>query len=204
MQTHRIDLNESETAATADKKVVKTIPVDDPALAPHNQQVGTRLRQYSEKPKQTSMPKKPSAKALLITIIGMVALGVVTGYAVQPFLPGSEGKVGLTSQPTEISQIAGEDVKVGEVFGSPDADTFADQAEGYIEAGGIDGEGSHSLIRPGGVSQTVYLTSSVTDLSKFEGMTVKVWGETFRGQKAGWLMDVGRVEIVSLKGDRPE
>lgn len=203
MQTRRLDLNESETTIKTEDKTVKTVPVDDPALEPHNQQVGTRLRQYSEKSKNPTMAKKPAPAVLLVALLLAVGLGVGTGYVVQPFLPGSEGKVSL-AQPTEITQVAGENVAVGDVFGSPDADTFTDQAEGYLEAGGLDGEGSHSLIRPGGVSQTVYLTSSVTDLAKFEGMTIKVWGETFRGQKAGWLMDVGRVEVVSLEGERPE
>lgn len=65
-------------------------------------------------------------------------------------------------------------------------------------------EGSHKLLRTGGNSQTVYLTSSVTDLDKFNGMEVKVWGETQAGNKVGWLMDVGRVEIVNVKGVVPE
>jgi hypothetical protein len=92
---------------------------------------------------------------------------------------------------------------VGDVFGVQDEKTFKDSAEGYLEIGGLDGEGSHKLLRPGGDSQTVYLTSSVTDLDKFDGMSVKVWGETFKGQKAGWLMDVGRVQIVSPQGEKP-
>ena len=65
-------------------------------------------------------------------------------------------------------------------------------------------EGSHVLLRPGGASQTVHLTSSVTDLEKFVGMQVRVWGETFRGRSAGWLMDVGRVEVIKTVGTAPE
>ena len=42
--------------------------------------------------------------------------------------------------------------------------------------------------------KTLYLTSSTVDLSVYIGK-VKVWGQTFTGQKAGWLMDVGLVEI---------
>jgi len=34
-------------------------------------------------------------------------------------------------------------------------------------------------------------------------MEVKIWGETFKAQKAGWLMDVGRVEIVNPDGEAP-
>ena len=77
-----------------------------------------------------------------------------------------------------------------------DGKTFKDSAEGELVAGGVDGEGTHQLKRPGGESQTVALTSSVLDLSKFEGKKVKVWGETFAAQTAGWLMDVGKVEVL--------
>ena len=59
------------------------------------------------------------------------------------------------------------------------------------------------MLRVGGVSQTVVLTSSATDLSKLVGMNVKVWGETFKAQKAGWLMDVGRIQVISTKGQPP-
>jgi hypothetical protein len=94
-------------------------------------------------------------------------------------------------------------VKNGEVFGLPDTETFKDSAEGYLEEGGLEGEGSHHLLRAGGASQTVYLTSSVTDLDKFKGMQVKIWGETFKAQHAGWLMDVGRVQVVATQGNKP-
>lgn len=30
-----------------------------------------------------------------------------------------------------------------------------------------------------------------------------IWGETFKGQKAGWLMDVGRVEVVNTSATKP-
>ncbi len=67
---------------------------------------------------------------------------------------------------------------------------------GTLEKGGIDGEGTHKLIREGGESQTAYLTSSIIDLDPLVGKKVQVWGETFKGQKAGWLMDVGRVKVL--------
>ena len=83
-----------------------------------------------------------------------------------------------------------------EAVASLDGKTFKDSAEGQLVEGGVDGEGTHSLKRPGGENQTVALTSSVLDLSKFEGKKVKVWGETFAAQTAGWLMDVGKVEVL--------
>ncbi len=79
--------------------------------------------------------------------------------------------------------------------GIVDKKTFKDSVEGILREGGIDGEGNFHIERPGGVSQNAYLTSSTVDLSGYIGKKVKVWGQTFSGQKAGWLMDVGLVEI---------
>jgi len=79
--------------------------------------------------------------------------------------------------------------------GIVDKKTFKDSAEGILREGGIDGEGNFHLERTGGISQNAYLTSSTVDLSNYIGKKVKVWGQTFSGQKAGWLMDVGLVEI---------
>jgi hypothetical protein len=80
--------------------------------------------------------------------------------------------------------------------GVMDKKTFRDKAEGILREGGIDGEGNFHLERPGGESQNVYLTSSTIDLSLYIGKKVRVWGETFAGEKAGWLMDVGLVEVL--------
>ncbi len=87
-------------------------------------------------------------------------------------------------------------IKEENTIGVIDKNTFKDQAEGILKEGGIDGEGNFRLERPGGESQNVYLTSSTVDLSKYIGKKVKVWGQTFSGEKAGWLMDVGLVEIL--------
>jgi hypothetical protein len=127
--------------------------------------------------------------------------GILTGFGA--YRLQNKGGMTLTSGASPISQVAGNNVKAGDVFGSSDTETFKDSAQGYLEKGGLDGEGSHKLLRPGGDSQTVYLTSSVTDLDKLSGMEVKVWGETFKAQKAGWLMDVGRVEVVNPQGQAP-
>ncbi len=71
---------------------------------------------------------------------------------------------------------------------------FKDKAEGILKEGGIEGEGTFHLERPGGLSQNVYLTSSTVDLSKFIGKQVTVWGQTMQARTAGWLIDVGLVE----------
>lgn len=124
--------------------------------------------------------------ALLITV---VLLGIGSGY----FLAKNTGKTALTNLgvPGSTSTVA-----KGTVVGSDDLKTFKDMAEGKLEKGGIDGEGQFHLVRPGGESQNVYMTSSIVDLSLFIGKKVKVWGETQKAQKAGWLMDVGRVEVL--------
>jgi len=81
---------------------------------------------------------------------------------------------------------------------SQDNRTFRDFAEGKITAKPEPkpnedyGDGTHMLIREN--AQPVALTSSVVDLSTFEGKNVKVFGETQKALKVGWLMDVGRVE----------
>jgi len=151
-------------------------------------------------PTQTSDMKKNLTLTLIVALIAVVA-GIGTGYGGYK-LQAKAGK--STSQSSgDIQKVAGNVIQVGDVFGVNDSDTFSDSAQGYLEAGGLDGEGSHRLLRPGGESQTVYLTSSVTDLNPLVGMEVKVSGETFKGQKAGWLMDVGRVEVLKTIGDRP-
>jgi len=137
----------------------------------------------------------------IVAIIGFVAIaaGFGTGFGAFKL----KMKTTVTDSPQASQQIAGDDIKVDDVFGIKDDKTFDTTAEGYLTEGGIDGEGSHSLLREGGVSQTVYLTSSVTDLDKLVGMRVKVWGETFKGQTAGWLMDVGRVQVIELDAEPP-
>lgn len=119
---------------------------------------------------------------LLVAII--VLGGVMTGY----LLSQNKG-LNLTGSS------AGSANKGNEV-GSSDTQTFKDTATGVLEAGGLNGDGTHKLIREGGPSQTAYLTSSVIDLDQFVGKKVQVWGETFKGQKASWLMDVGRIKTI--------
>ena len=132
---------------------------------------------------------------IFLTVVAVLA-GVGTGF----------GTFRITNKPssTQVTEVptASTSVQIGDEFGSQD-EAFDSHAVGYIDKGGIDGEGSHKLLRPGGDSQTVYLTSSVTDLDVFVGMEVELWGETFKGQKAGWFMDVGRVKIINTNAQAP-
>lgn len=125
-------------------------------------------------------------KYLAIFLI-VVLLGAGSGY----FLSGSHS----SSQTPGKASVPNYEVTKGKVFGSDDTKAFSDTAEGKLQKGGIEGEGAYHLVRPGGDSQNVYLTSSVVDLSQFVNKQIKVWGKTQAAQHAGWLMDVGRVEV---------
>lgn len=73
-----------------------------------------------------------------------------------------------------------------------------DSAEGVLEKNDKfeeTSQGQWKLIRPGGDSQTAYLTSSYMDLDEYVGKKVKVYGETLGSDKVGWLMDVAKVEV---------
>lgn len=125
---------------------------------------------------------------IMAIFIGVILMGIVTGYGVSRL-----GGPAATSVSTAGSSAG---ISIGAVYGSNDTATFKDIAQGVLQAGGIDGEGQYHLVRPGGDSQSVYLTSSLVDLSQFTGRTIKVWGQTQAAQHAGWLMDVGRVQLI--------
>ncbi len=131
-----------------------------------------------------TMKKKTNAIILAVYLM-LVLMGIGTGL----LLSGKSNVLGSASKG------AGSAAKAGQAAGSADTKTFKDSAVGVIEKGGIDGEGTHKLIRDGGPSQTAFLVSSVVDLDQYVGKKVKVWGETFSAKKASWLMDVGKIEL---------
>jgi len=74
-----------------------------------------------------------------------------------------------------------------------------DEAEGVLEKNDdydIYAQGQWKLIRPGGESQTAYLTSSYIDLDEHVGKKVKVFGETLGTDQVGWLLDVAKIEVL--------
>lgn len=125
-------------------------------------------------------------------ILMIIVAGGITGWFLATkkintsFLGSEEGDIpkSVTEEKKEI--------------GIKDEKTFRDYAVGRIEINDDReiSEGTHKLLRPGGSSQTAYLTSSVLDLNQFIGKCVEVWGETFGAQRVGWLMDVGRIKIL--------
>jgi len=127
---------------------------------------------------------------LVVFLLIFAFLGLGTGY----FLSGANSSSSNIAK--KVGSLGGGGIEKGEKYGDGDPKVFKDTAEGVVREGGIEGEGQYHLERPGGESQNVYMTSSVVDLSQFEGKKVKVWGKTFDAQKAGWLMDVGIVEVL--------
>jgi len=125
---------------------------------------------------------------LIIALIVVILLGVGTGYIFS--------KIGSTNNLNGVEESVDTAKESKKVVGSSDTKTFKDTAIGALKSGGINGEGAYHLVRPGGDSQNVYLTSSIVDLSTYVDKKIKVWGQTQKAQAAGWLMDVGRVEVL--------
>lgn len=134
--------------------------------------------------KNSAPAKGRQGLVLAAVVLAIVGAGVLTGFLLSSRIGGRV-----------TGMVPGVEYK-GKEVGSTDVKTFKDDATGVLEQGGLDGEGTHKLIREGGPSQTVYLTSSIIDLDQLVGKKVQVWGETFSAQKAGWLMDVGRVKVL--------
>lgn len=170
-----------------------------------NSAVPSSTKTVSQPAKIENMSSDPKPFFSLPKIIGLVlalGLGLGAGYAVKAMapagvVPGSSSSGAVTKTTTDGA------IKEGDVIGSTDSN-FKDSVTGVLQKGGLDGEGSHKLLRPGGISQTVYLTSSVIDLDNLVGDQVTVWGETFKGTKAGWLMDVGRARVEKLNAEVPQ
>lgn len=141
-----------------------------------------------DRPLVSSLDPKTSSPALAIIIgVFVVIVGSVSGaYFSHKSLPKETAASAATpnAQTTPLSS--------GEVGSTNPA--FKDTATGEMAAGGLNGEGTHHLIRPGGASQTVYLVSSIVDLDQYVGKKVQVIGQTLKARRVGWLMDVGRIK----------
>lgn len=128
-----------------------------------------------------------TGKVLVILLLFVIA-GIYGGYYLS--------HRGIAATPGQASPESASAIQKGSIYGTNDTTTFKDTTQGIVTNGGIEGEGQFHLVRPGGDSQNVYMTSSLIDLSLFVGKKVKVWGQTQTAKKAGWLMDVGRVEVL--------
>lgn len=129
------------------------------------------------------------SKSAIIFYVILLLLGFGTGFILVRINHSSSVDVKTTSGTVS------ETIQTGKMYGSSDTSKYTDSATGVLRNGGIDGEGAFHLERPGGASQNVYLTSDVVDLSPFVGKKIKIWGQTNKAQKAGWLMNVGIVQL---------
>lgn len=140
----------------------------------------------SEQKITKSFSFEPTIKKILLPVLLIsIILGGLTGY----FLSNRSATPTTKAPTTEQAKVPQQDTR-----------TFRDFAEGIIrkrsESKSPDEyiEGTHLLEREG--AMPVALTSSVVDLSKYEDKKVKIFGETQKAIKEGWLMDVGRVEEI--------
>jgi hypothetical protein len=138
-----------------------------------------------------SSPAKPFStmnlnKIFIGVLVASILLGVTTGV----LMAKSSSSSKLSSAGTNTTEKA--------KTAKQDRSTFKDFAEGTVqkraEPKNADEyvEGTHLLIREGALP--VAMTSSVEDLTLYEGKKVKVYGQTQKALKEGWLMDVGLVE----------
>jgi len=147
----------------------------------------------NETPNPLKVPDFPKFIYPLIIVIA-----IVVGFTISRFFPSQTETISqqdsfVNNQAAQI--VEGEEIKVGVVYGNT-SQTFSDSAVGIIKEGGVNGEGTHTLDREGGVDQDAALTSSVIDLDLFVGKKVEVDGETNDSNKAGWFMDVGSIKIL--------
>ena len=147
--------------------------------------------------KETSPLKLPKESKIIYIII--VVLAIISGFWISRFLPTKMSVADTeldTSKNIEAAKIIeGQEVKAGITYGNL-SKNFSDSATGVIKAGGVNNEGTHTLIREGGVTQNAALTSSVVDLDLFIDKKVEVSGETNDSNKASWFMDVGSIKIL--------
>lgn len=141
--------------------------------------------EFTEKITKPLMNAENPGRLIVIIAITAVILGIFTGYILST----------KSSTSSKISSLPGT-AKTAQ----QDTKTFKDFAEGVIKTKPQSAdpseyvEGTHLLVRESAVP--VALTSSVVDLSKYEGKKVKVYGETQKALKEGWLMDIGKVEEI--------
>ena len=151
--------------------------------------------------KQKSISTKNQKVILISTLAIIVTLATASGFWLSRFFPGQgQNKSPLFSSgqsaPLSADKISSaDDLKVGQVYGNTNGN-FKDSATGTIEQGGVNGEGTHTLIRSGGEDQKAALTSSIIDLDLFIGRQVEIQGETNDSRLAGWFLDVGSIKIT--------
>lgn len=132
--------------------------------------------------------KKQTVFIVLSSVLVVLA-GVFTGWQLSGgSVEGSEG--------TKITNVTPGDEGNPDEAGVEDESVFETVEEGVLVEGGFEGEGTHHLERGDDPSKYAYLTSAVINLDNFNGRKVKIWGNTISGQKAGWLIEVGKIKAL--------
>jgi hypothetical protein len=145
----------------------------------------------------------PKTKKNTFSIVAIIlVLGITAGFFLSRISPSNGSSTSLIDSIGNKDVISSTDhleskdqVEVGKTYGNT-SKNYSDKATGKVEAGSINGEGTHILVRDGGLSQRVSLTSSNIDLDLFVGHKVEVKGETNSSNKTGWLLDVGNIKVI--------
>ncbi len=146
-----------------------------------------------------SLASNDKKNTLIVFLIIITAL--TSGFWLSRFFPlQNQSRSALftsgDSQSLSADNISHPDqLEIGRWYGNVNGQ-FKDSATGTIAVGGVNGEGTHTLIRPGGDDQKAALTSSVLDLDLFIDKKVEIKGETNVSPKAGWFLDVGSIKII--------
>lgn len=122
------------------------------------------------------------AGAFAVVLLGVFSAYLISSKMINKGSSSDKAAPGVTATSKEAGKL--------------DPNIKYDTATGVLQEGGINGEGTYHLVREGGASKYVYLTSSMVDLSNFIDKKVDIWGETLASKKAGWLMDVAKVKIA--------
>jgi len=135
---------------------------------------------------KTVVKKSNTSMVLIVGALLVVVVGVGSAWLISSKLMSKGASTGKVPGSVVTSTSAG----------MLDPSIKYDTATGMLVDGGIGGEGTQHLDRDGIPAHYVYMTSSVLDLSSFIGKKVQIWGQTEASKKAGWLMDVSKVQVV--------
>lgn len=130
---------------------------------------------------------KGGIKKVWLYILGaflVVLIGIGTAWMISGKMKGGSSSAAPGAKVTSTSA------------GALDPKIKYDTAQGTLATGGLNGEGTFHLVREGGISKYVYLTSSVVDLNNFVDKKIQIWGQTLASKKVGWLMDVAKVQVT--------
>ncbi len=149
---------------------------------------------------QTNPNPTPTKIFSFSVVIIILVLAVTAGFFTSRIFPSnqntsSNGVQGKHQAASTDSLTSKDQVSVGKLYGNTSKD-FSDSAQGVVQKGNINGVGTHILVRDGGASQRVSLTSSTVDLDLFVDRKVEVKGQTNNSNKTGWLLDVGNIKIL--------